>query len=230
MTVNGDASAGALGDEVPGGSAGDVGGAGGTARRELRLAVLLGLLGSGLVLLAVRQTWLSIASGDSLTIDAVRTTVRGSSVSDFAQPGGLVGIAGVLAIAATRRLGRVVVGALVLAAAVAVVIDVLGILTAGVVATAVSNAAEGSCASGLRDGAQQCLSSFRDAQESTLWPLLTVVGAVALAAAGLLVAIRGRRWAALSSSYQPPVAREKAAPVTDKGVWDALDRGDDPTA
>lgn len=201
-----------------------------TARRELRLAVLLGLLGSGLVLLAVRQTWLSVASADTLTIDAVRTAVRGSSVSDFAQPGGLVGVAGVLAIAATRRLGRAVVGALVLLAAVAVVVDVVGVLTAGVVSTAMGNVADGSCSSGLRDGAQQCLSAFRDAQESTLWPVLTIVGAVVLAAAGLLVAVRGRRWAALSSSYQPPVAQEKAPPVTDKGVWDALDRGDDPTA
>ena len=62
-----------------------------------------------------------------------------------------------------------------------------------------------------------------------LWPALTLAGGVLLLLAGGLIAVRGRRWAGLSSSYDAPTAAP-AAPVTDKGVWDALDRGDDPTA
>lgn len=44
-----------------------------------------------------------------------------------------------------------------------------------------------------------------------------------LAAAGVLVAVRGPRWPALGAKYEAP-----AAP-TDRDAWDALDRGEDPT-
>jgi uncharacterized membrane protein (TIGR02234 family) len=63
-----------------------------------------------------------------------------------------------------------------------------------------------------------------------VWGWVTLVGGALLFFGGLLVAARGRRWAALSSSYENPSARAEAAPVTDKGVWDALDEGHDPTA
>ena len=58
---------------------------------------------------------------------------------------------------------------------------------------------------------------------------LTLVGGLLLAMSGLLVTLRGRRWAALSSTYEAPAARAEAPPATDKGAWDALDRGEDPT-
>jgi hypothetical protein len=61
------------------------------------------------------------------------------------------------------------------------------------------------------------------------WIVLTFFGAVVLQLAGAFTAWRGGDWAGLGSSYDAPGA-PPAPPVTDKAVWDALDRGDDPTA
>ena len=58
------------------------------------------------------------------------------------------------------------------------------------------------------------------------WPWAALVGSVLLAAGGLLVALRGRRWAVLSGRYDAPAARRTAPEVS---AWEALDRGEDPT-
>ena len=192
-----------------------------TARRELRTAVLLCLVGSGLALLSVRRDWIAYPASGGLTIHEVRAGVRGTAVAGLAEALSLVGIAGVVALAATRRLGRVVVGALVALAGAGVVAQVVHLVVAGLghrLATA-------GC-SGL------CLvpAERYDASPSWAWPVLTVVGGLLMTTGGCLVAARGRRWAALSSSYEAPVGRPVAPPATDKGTWDALDRGDDPTA
>jgi uncharacterized membrane protein (TIGR02234 family) len=54
--------------------------------------------------------------------------------------------------------------------------------------------------------------------------------------AGVLVALRGHRWGAMSAKYQPPSARTmtdedaaRARARADASMWSALDRGDDPT-
>jgi hypothetical protein len=167
-----------------------------TARRELRVAVLLCLVGSALVLFALSRTWYSVVDSQQLTIDAVRTAVKGTKVVSGAAALGYVGLAGVVALAATKRWGRVVVGVLVLAAGVGIVVDV----------------AQASVPSGASG-----------------WAMLTVTGGVVLALSGVLVAARGRTWAALSSSYEAPAVRAEEPPATDKAVWDALDRGEDPT-
>lgn len=182
-----------------------------TGRRELQLAVGLCLLGSALVLLAVSRSWVTVEDGAGLTISSVRGSVDGGEVAGGAQALGYVGLAGVVALAATRRLGRVLVGVLVAAAGVGVVVDVAQALSDGLGSRGV--------------GAGQVV-----AGTSPGWAWTAVVGGLLLVLSGLLVAVRGRRWAALSSAYEAPAGRPDAPPVTDKGVWDALDRGDDPTA
>jgi hypothetical protein len=65
--------------------------------------------------------------------------------------------------------------------------------------------------------------------ESPLDPLVLVMVA-ALAGAGLVVAIRGRRWPALSRRYDPVDAPANApANAGVEDLWRALDRGEDPT-
>jgi hypothetical protein len=54
---------------------------------------------------------------------------------------------------------------------------------------------------------------------------VAVAGAVLLAATGAYVAVRGPRWRGLGARYDAP-----AQARTDADVWDALDRGEDPTA
>jgi len=187
----------------------------GSSRRELQLAVVLCLVGSLLTLLAVRHAWASFATGDDLTIRAVRTDVAGSRIAGAAQAFAIVGLAGVAAIAATRRTGRVLVGLVVLLAGVVVVVDVAGLL-----ADLHGRLARAAGPHGLHDAAGPYW----------LWPVLTLAGGALMALAGLLVAVRGRRWAALSASYEVPAARDPAAEPSHKAAWDSLDAGDDPTA
>ena len=190
-------------------------------RKELRTAVLLCLAGAALTLFAVRRPWVSYPVSHGLTIHDVRTHVAGTEVAGAAQALSLVGFAGVIAIAATKRRGRVLVGALVALAGALVIADVADLIARGLGHKLATSGCHGLCVI----SAEQY-----DAGPSWTWPVLTLLGGLAMAAGGTLVAVRGRRWAALSSSYQVPSARETAPEPTDKGTWDALDRGHDPTA
>lgn len=191
-------------------------------RRELRLAVLLCLLGAGVLLLATSRVWVSFSDDQQLTTSAVRTGVHGTLIAPGARALGLVALAGVLALAATRRLGRLLVGALLLAAGLGAVVVVARALGDDLVHRGVRAQSERDQLSGL-----QLLTGL---QAHRTWPVLAVAGAVLVALSGLLVTVRGRRWATLSDSYRPPAARPApSAPVGEKAVWDALDRGDDPT-
>jgi uncharacterized membrane protein (TIGR02234 family) len=70
---------------------------------------------------------------------------------------------------------------------------------------------------------------------SPAWPLLATAGGLALLAAGAGALLRSRRWPAMSARYDAPAATPAAAPQpaaapAPNAVWDALDRGQDPTA
>jgi uncharacterized membrane protein (TIGR02234 family) len=194
------------------------------SRRELQIAVLLCLLGSALVLFALGQTWYSFEAPGRLTIDAVRSRVSGSDLASGAEALGYVGLAGVVALAATKRWGRVLVGLLVLAAGVGVVAVVARVLVDGIGDRGVLRSLPG-----CRQEVCQALVDATTTRTEAGWAWLTLLGGLLIALSGLLVAVRGRRWAALSSSYEAPAARAEEPPATDKGVWDALDRGEDPT-
>ncbi|MDX6266482.1 MAG: hypothetical protein QOD70_1222 [Frankiales bacterium] len=191
-------------------------------RRELWTAVLLCLLGSGLVLLGVTRGW-ATAPESSLTIKRVSTPLPGTLVAADVRALGFVGLAAVVAIAATKSWGRLVVGVLAAIAGVATVVLVARLLHDDLGARLAT--AHAQCQG-------QCVLSGQQAHPALhlVWPWATLLGGLVMAGGGLLVTARGRRWAALSSSYQVPAARETELPATDKGAWDALDRGHDPTA
>ena len=73
----------------------------------------------------------------------------------------------------------------------------------------------------------------RDDLDRTGWPLLALLGGLLLLAAGLLTAVRGRRWSGLGRRYEPPAARATTRPTTrltgERELWESLDRGEDPT-
>lgn len=200
-----------------------------TPRRELQVAVGLCLLGSLLVLWASSRTWVSLPTPDRLTQAEVRTGLSGRRVSGLPSALGLVSLAGVLALAATRGWGRAVVGAVVAACGALVVVDAARTLRSGVFARAAEARAGDVCGTGSTRDCIGAVVELVGVQQRPGWAWLTVVGGVVLVVAGTLVAVRGRRWAGLGSSYEVPAARP-ARPAGDKDVWDALDRGDDPTA
>ncbi|MCU1593516.1 MAG: Trp biosynthesis associated, transrane protein Oprn/Chp [Frankiales bacterium] len=195
-------------------------------RRELRLAVLLCLVGSALVLYATTRTWAVL---EPTRLGSVAVDLSGDTLSGASQALGYVGLAAVLALAATKRLGRVVVGVLVLAAGIGIVIALSRVLHAGLASRALEHVSTPACtpAPGESSCGQYVL--LPPVSTTVTWVWVSLVGGVLMSASGLLVAVRGPRWAALSSSYAPPAARPAEPPVTDKGVWDALDRGEDPT-
>ena len=179
--------------------------------RGLRLAALLCLVGAGLVLVAVSRPWLSWNVG-SLTIGGIHVTRTGRQAEPGVAALGWAALAGVLALVVTKGWGRRVVGILLLLVGLIVVLKAGDwLLTTKVVTISIDNAP---------------LAKVRVARG---WPSLAVVGGFAVLASGALAAARGHLWAGLGSSYEAPGGPVEE-PVTDKGVWDALDRGDDPTA
>ena len=218
-----------------------------TASRELRLAVLLSLSGAGLVLLAASRTWLSYQLPEAAPLPSSTERLTGALLVPGARPLALVGLAGIAALFATRRTGRVLVGALVLAAGTAVVVlDVRLLLDRAGTVSRVQAARQVSVAPVGSPGLGP-------------WPWVCLLAGLLLVASGALVAVRGRTWSALSSSYEVPVApagarqagvrKLESRPVdsrpvasrpvasrppaatasTDRSLWDALDRGEDPT-
>lgn len=145
-------------------------------------------------------------------------SVIGHSVAPLAGALGLVGLAGVVAVPATRRLGRRITGVLLVLAG------------AGVVAAAVQTRLD--LPGAVRPAIERASGvPGATAQEvrPTGWPTVSMAGGLLLCAAGALTAVRGGRWAPMSRRYDAPGARPPVAPAEPASAWDALDRGDDPT-
>ena len=179
-------------------------------RRGPALAVLLCLLGASLVLVAAGRTWLSGVELLPAPLPPRAVALTAGDLGLPLQALGLVGLAAVPALAATSRTGRVVVGVLLAVAGLLVVVRSAGVLLDPTV--------EGPADLSL-----------------TAWPVVAVAGGLLLVAAGVLVALRGRRWAALGRRYDAPGAPAPApepaqsGPVAERELWEALDRGEDPT-
>jgi hypothetical protein len=61
-------------------------------------------------------------------------------------------------------------------------------------------------------------------EAANAWPVLAVIGAVLVVAAGVLALWRGRSWPAMGARYEARARDDSAA-----GMWDAIDHGHDPT-
>jgi hypothetical protein len=66
-------------------------------------------------------------------------------------------------------------------------------------------------------------SAFGDVRTHAGWPVAFVASGVAVLFSGGLVLLRGGQWSSIGRRY------ERDRPPTDTGLWDALDRGEDPT-
>lgn len=177
--------------------------------------LLLTVAGAVLVLTAVSRVWAAGRAG-GLGIE-----VTGSTVSGL--PGGLalVGLASAVAVFAVRGVGKVVVGGLVTLAG-------FGAAVAAVVGAGDAGALDAEAATKLA-----LVSAQAEQVAHTAWPWIAALGGLLLAAAGLLTVRYGRGWPAMGSRYDAPA--RKAAPKakssgTPAELWQALDRGEDPTS
>ncbi len=183
-----------------------------SARREVTVAMVLALVSAVLLFVASGAHW---AHGTGrrpagVSFVVVKASVSGHAVAGVVEAVALVALAAVVAVPATRGRGRVVAGILVFAGGIA----------GAVGAVASRSSARAHVVHQLPTGATVV---------SDPWWSAALAGAVLLALVGAILAVRGPRWSALSSRYEPPAATKVATPG-DAGTWDALDRGEDPTA
>jgi uncharacterized membrane protein (TIGR02234 family) len=171
-------------------------------RRELTVAVLLCAVGALLALWATTRDWAVLVTERPVPLPAVRDVRSGGDAAPAAAALTLVGLAGAAALLAVRGAGRLLVGVLLLLAGIGVAAGGIAVLADGITAGPAT-----------------------DVRLSAGWPVLCVAGGVLVALGGLLATVRGRRWSALGRKYDAPSARRAPA-----DPWEALDRGEDPTA
>jgi uncharacterized membrane protein (TIGR02234 family) len=185
-----------------------------TARRELLLAAGLCLLGSALVLLATGRGWLVYTFPAAEPLPPRVVTVTGAELAPGARALALLGLAAVAALPAARGWLRTAVGVLVVLAG-AGSLAVLGWVLADPLGAA------------RHSEVLRLERHLTGTPDLGAWPYAAALGALLLAAAGVLVVVRGRQWADLSSRYDAPTAAPR--PAAEASLWEALDRGEDPT-
>lgn len=188
--------------------------------RALAVALLGGALGATLILVAAGQTW---AEGRAISGQA-RTVLQasGSDVTGLPSALALVGLAALVAVFAVRRKGRTVVAALLTLCGLGVTVSAL--LATGDTEALDEQAAEATGLSG---------STVEQVSHSG-WPYAAALGGILLLFAGLLALRFGRGWPAMGGRYerdgvQRRPARPERAGERPEELWQALDRGEDPT-
>ncbi len=62
-----------------------------------------------------------------------------------------------------------------------------------------------------------------------LWPVISVAAGLVVAATGVAAIRWGRTWPAMGARFERPAAPAERKPASQAELWDALDRGEDPT-
>jgi uncharacterized membrane protein (TIGR02234 family) len=200
-------------------------------RVEFALALLLDLLGAGAALLLARRTWQTVVTPRPRPLADDVLGVSGHVLDSAGTALGLVALAGVVAVLATRGVARRAVGAvLTLAGALLVWRSVTGL-------DALSAARARSLVQARHATVTADATIAPRVSVHAQWPALSAVCGVLVVAAGLLVVVRGGGWAGMSARYEapssrPPTAQDAEAERAraDASMWTALDRGDDPTS
>jgi uncharacterized membrane protein (TIGR02234 family) len=209
-------------------------------RRLLGIALLVDLLGATGVLLSVGRDWQRVVVTRHAPLTDAVVHLSGRDLEAAISGLGFVALAGVVALAATRGIGRRLVGAaLAISGGVIIWLTVLAM-------TPVSTAeARDSVPSGV--GVDS--TSRAHATVTAGWPIVTLVSGLLIVLAGVLTVFFARHWMEMAARYDAPTPAAREAgrsetangdggtggadgpnTVADLALWSALDRGDDPTA
>lgn len=191
----------------------------GHGRALFALALLLDVVGAGAALLIATRTWQAVTVTRARPFGDVVVRLAGRTVDTAPTALALVALAGVVAVLATKGVWRRLVGVVVAVAGAALVwrsLDGLTALSAG-------------AARALLPEARGDAGAVTRVAVTTSWPVLSAVCGVLVAIAGALVAWRGPRWAAMSARYESPSTAEERTARANASLWQAIDRGDDPT-
>jgi uncharacterized membrane protein (TIGR02234 family) len=218
-------------------------------RRELTVALVLGAAGAGLIFLATRQGWAQVATNPPRPLPASRIEVTGAGLVPYADALVVAGLATLAAVLASRRLLRRLAGGLFAVIAASLAASALTLSRAGAITAATANISPASSsAASVTDGSGTVSTGTPDVAGTAPhviftaagWQAMVVVGAIAMIAAGILIAWRAERMAVMSSRYDAPaLARQGPAasagssaetPSDSASIWEALSRGEDPTS
>jgi uncharacterized membrane protein (TIGR02234 family) len=186
------------------------------------LALLLEVLGAGGALLVSTRSWQTVTTPRPAPLHDDVLQLSGRTVDAAPTALALVALAGVVAVLATRGAVRRLVGA------------VLALTGAGLVwrAIASSGAVSAGRARALvgehRATVDVSAAAPRIATHA-MWPALTLLCGVVVAASGVLIAWRGHRWQVMSARYEAQPAGPADPAKAAATLWTALDRGEDPT-
>jgi len=220
------------------------------ARRALALSMLAGAVGAGLAFAATRQGWAQVRTTPPRPLPPSLVGVTGAALVPYADALIVAGLASLAAILATRRTWRRVSGVILAVLGAALAVSAFTVSAAGAVAAAAAsvgpagNPGAGSVTQGSA-GATTVPDVVGAAPHVTFtaagWQFTVVAGALLLLTAGVLAAWRPAMLAVMSSKYDAPAgaptprpdrSQRPAAgqPADSASMWEALSRGDDPTA
>ena len=208
--------------------------------REYALALLGGAAGAGLILLAVRERWAEGVFTPPKPLSTQVINVSGGDLVPLAGALGLVALACLAAVIATRGVLRRITGALLAAlgagAGIAVATGVSAATVVSVAASkvgspgaaALSQTASGSTTSGSAGGSSSISMTGvagHAVMTGTPWQVAVFAGALLVVAAGIATAWRGPSWPVMSTRYDAPERHTRKAGPDDLGTADHRDRG-----
>jgi uncharacterized membrane protein (TIGR02234 family) len=191
-------------------------------RREFAAALLLNVVGAALALLVSTRTWQRVTI-ERTGLVPVQLRLTGRNLDGALTPLAVAALAAVVAVVATRAVVRRAVGGLTALVGVAIVWRAVRDLSAVSAARARSFA-------GARHLA--VTSGTVRVHVTPAWVWLAALAGLLVAVGGGWTAVRGQRWRAMPARYEAPVAEddETTRARQDLSMWNALDRGDDPTS
>lgn len=193
-------------------------------RRARSSAVLAILAGGAASTLAATQTWIHVALTDGAAADVA---VVGTAAIPVLTPLSLAVLALGAALSIVGRVLRIVFGALTVAAAIGI-----ALLTAPVAFDAPVDAYAPSVTETTGITGDSSVAALVASTSVTGWPVVALLAAVVLLAAGSFVLVTGWRWPGGGRKYDAPrrrAATAEDAPLDAIDSWDDLSRGDDPT-
>lgn len=215
-----------MAEDTPGrGEKSSATGAGRGQRRPRGYAATLvvGLLSATVASVGLARPWIT-ATAEQEGLPLIQTSVTGVEVAALAGALGVVVLASFGAVIATRGWVRRSLGALIVLSSAVIAYSTLR------PPSGIDQVEGGLSALGWAGGAYD--------MATTPWRWLTLAAASLCMAAGVAVIARGHRWATMGSRYDAPVSLAGEAAVargadgrdlTEADVWQAIDRGRDPT-
>lgn len=198
---------------------------------EFAAALVALIVGAGGALLASLPTWQTLSVPRAHPLSDVVVDITGRDVDSAVTALGLVALAGVVAVLATRGLWRRGVGVVIAAAGVGLIVRAA--LSIGAVGADRAR----SFVESRRRTVNVADSVLPHIDVTSVWPVLSMLCGVLVTAAGAMVAARGGRWQAMSARYEASGGAAETAPDPEfdearaaASMWSALDRGEDPTS